>query len=389
MLLGKVLENTLFDGCLPLFFIGIPIIITIMISFSENQVSLLYQSLNKIQKGEKLQKQIKFFLELIDKKEFDRDSKIILQGYITIYEESCNIQECALKKYIYNLEFNNIDTIGFLIQHAETLYQNGISKFPSCTSLRITYAFFLLERLNKKQQANIELINAEKYKPSFEEQFMIYRYKKMIEEQSSNLGDNEENLDVVSNIAYKIFLAQCKINYLKKFLYKKKYFHQNNKKNLVKASISKIATLYTDFWNLLINPNQENQEDLAKLNDYGSKINVLVEEINNLFEKMQKIKHNDQEVIKYYSDFLSDILNNKEKSQSYKSRLTELEGDKLENEDINFLSGDSNVFSQNDDCQYIIISAQPEKIGIIRNLSLGICTLFGYTKSELIGKNIE
>jgi len=211
-LLGKVLENTNFDGCLPLFFLGIPIISTIIITLPDDQMILLFTSLNKFQKGEKVQKQIKYYLELVNKREMDRDSKILLKGYISIYEESCNIQECALKKYLYNLEFNNMETTAFLLQHAETLYQNGISKFPNCTSLRISYSFFLLERLNKRQQANIELINAEKYLPKFEEQFIIYRYKKILEEHSGELGESEENLDVVSNIAYKNHYSQCKYN---------------------------------------------------------------------------------------------------------------------------------------------------------------------------------
>ena len=171
---------------------------------------LLFTSINKFPNGEKAQKQIKYYLELVDKRELDRDSKILLTGYISIYEETCNIHDCALKKYLYNLENLNMETNAFLLQHAETLYQNGISKFPNCTSLRISYAFFLLERLNKKQQANIELINAEKYLPKFEEQFIIYRYKKILEEQSSEEGESEENLDVVSNIAYKNHLIQCK-----------------------------------------------------------------------------------------------------------------------------------------------------------------------------------
>jgi len=157
----------------------------------------------------------------------------------------------------------------------------------------------------------------------------------------------------------------------------------------VKNAISKITTLYLDFWSLLLNPNQDNQEDLSKLNDYGSKINTVVEEINIHFEKMQKIKHNDQEALKIYSDFLSDILNDKEKASIFRSRLNEMEGNRATFDDINLLNVDLNALSQSDEYQYIIISAQPEKLGMITNISLGVCTLFGYTKSELIGKNIE
>lgn len=208
-MLGKVLENTAFDGLLPLFLLGMPIIAIIIVTLPDNQMVLLFTSLNKFSKGEKIQKQIKYYLELVDRRELDRDSKVLLKGYISIYEETCNIQDCALKKYLYNLDYLNIETNAFLLQHAETLFQNGISKFPNCTALRISYAFFLLERLNKKQQANIELINAEKYLPKFEEQFIIYRYKKILEEHTSEVGDSEENLDVVSNIAYKNHFVQC------------------------------------------------------------------------------------------------------------------------------------------------------------------------------------
>lgn len=144
-----------------------------------------------------------------------------------------------------------------------------------------------------------------------------------------------------------------------------------------------------DFWSLLLNPNQDNQEDLAKLNDYGSKINNLVEEINTHFDKMQKLKHNDQEVIRCYADFLYDILNDKEKASSFKSRLNEIEGAKQNYDDMNLLNIDVNALSSSDEYQYVILSAQPDKLGIITNISLGVCTLFGYARSEIIGKNIE
>ncbi len=144
-----------------------------------------------------------------------------------------------------------------------------------------------------------------------------------------------------------------------------------------------------DFWSLLLNPNQDNQEELAKLNDYGSKINNLVEEINNHFDKMQKLKHNDQEVIRFYADFLSDILNDKERASSYKSRINEIEGAKENYDDLNLLNVDVNALSSSDEYQYIIISGQPDNLGVVTNISLGVCSLFGYTRNDIVGKNIE
>jgi hypothetical protein len=364
LLLGKILEFSFFNGSLPMFFLGTPIIIAIILTNYDNKLSILLTNINKFQKGEKVIKQVNYFLELVDKRDFDRNSKVLLKGYIYMFEESCTFQDCALKKYLYSIE-HNMDTVVFLMQHAESLYQTGISKFPNCTALRVSFAFFLLERMNKKAQANLELLNTEKYSPRFEEQFIIYRYKKLLEEQSSEVGDADDNLDVVSNIAYK------------------------NHFNQFKNSITKVATLYMDFWSLLLNPNQDNNEDLAKLNDYGSKINVLVEEINDHFDKMQKLKHNDQEVIRYYSDFLFDILNDKEKGAQFKSRLSELDGTKQNYDEVNLMNIDINALQSSDEYQYVIMSAQPEKMGTISNISLGLCSNFGYTRSEIIGKNIE
>jgi PAS domain S-box-containing protein len=62
------------------------------------------------------------------------------------------------------------------------MYINGIKKFKNSCKLRISYAFFLLERISNKKKALDELVVAENLKPEFDEQFLIYRYKKMIED---------------------------------------------------------------------------------------------------------------------------------------------------------------------------------------------------------------
>ncbi len=51
----------------------------------------------------------------------------------------------------------NFDNYQLLLQHARNMYRQGIQKFPTCTALKIQYAFFLMERMNKKTEAIIEL----------------------------------------------------------------------------------------------------------------------------------------------------------------------------------------------------------------------------------------
>jgi len=129
---------------------------------------------HKFSKGEQIQHQLRTFLEIVDNIEHNRSSLIILKGYIHIFEDTCTTQDCDLKRYREEINQGKISHTNLLL-HAQHLYQLGINRFPSCTSLRVSFAFFLLERLNDKRRALIELTNAEKFFPSFDEQFIIFR----------------------------------------------------------------------------------------------------------------------------------------------------------------------------------------------------------------------
>lgn len=176
-------------------------------------------------------KQARFFLELVDKKDKERVSKIRLLGYIYLHNQQCSLIDCPLEKYVKELEAGK-DIIAYLYQHAQYIFQLGISKFPYCTALRMSYAFFMVERLNNKVKSLMELKTAEKHGPTFEEQFIIYRLKKLFEEESNGdaIEDEEggENLDVVSNIAYKNHFNLCKL--------KNKFFIYENKNKFCEFS---------------------------------------------------------------------------------------------------------------------------------------------------------
>lgn len=216
LLICKLLEYTSFNGGLELFFVGIPIVSIIILCLKDVKLSLLLTNINKFEKGEMVGRQVRFFLDLVDKKDTERISKIRLRGYIFLHNEQCSLADCPLEKYVKELELGK-DIIAYLYQHAQYIFQLGISKFPYCTSLRMSYAFFLVERLNNRVKSLMELKTAEKYNPSFEEQFIIYRLKKLFEEQQSSESideeDDSENLDIVSNIAYKNHFNLCKYSF--------------------------------------------------------------------------------------------------------------------------------------------------------------------------------
>lgn len=99
---------------------------------------------------------------------------------------------------------------GLLIQLLSKMYFYGLKKFPNNTSLRIAYAFFLIENLNMNQQALQELNTAEHNKPPFDEQFIIFRYRKIIEDEiAESKNEKTGRLDVVSELAFKTHFMQC------------------------------------------------------------------------------------------------------------------------------------------------------------------------------------
>lgn len=151
----------------------------------------------------------------------DRKNAIILKGYIYHHEDQCPNQDCQLKQYKnsiiqnsknkktqssssqkrHNAMKENTDNQQLLMQHAKNMYRAGIQKFPTCTSLRIQYAFFLMDQMNKKQEAGSELNQANELLPPFEEQFLIHRYQKL----SEDFGDGangEHGGDLAAKFAY-------------------------------------------------------------------------------------------------------------------------------------------------------------------------------------------
>ena len=139
--------------------------------------------------------------------------------------------------------------------------------------------------MNSKQQALQELLQAEQNKPSLDEEFIIYRYKKIIEDEiAESQNESQGNLDVVTELTFQTHLRQ------------------------IQANIEKATLLYMEFWAQL----SEEAPDLAKLNDIGSKISAAVQTVEDNWVKLIKVNPNNPVAMKLYGKFLLEIINDKE-----------------------------------------------------------------------------
>jgi len=156
--------------------------------------------------------------------------------------------------------------------------------------------------------------------------------------------------------------------------------------------VKSVSNQYLDFWTLLLNKDSQNgQEDLTKLNDFGSRINQDLTEIYYNFEKMREIKHTDQEALKLFSSFLIKVLNDYAGASFYKNQLNEIEGYQQFFEENLFSNADGigDKMNNSDKNQYIVASAGAESFGTIVKITIGICSSLGYKIEELLGKDVN
>lgn len=80
---------------------------------------------------------------------------MLLIGYIERHKELCNELDCPLK--VEKRKKKDKDTMAYncaqLIKQIERMFKTGLKKFPDCTKLRLSFAFFNLEHIRNKKKA--------------------------------------------------------------------------------------------------------------------------------------------------------------------------------------------------------------------------------------------
>lgn len=142
----------------------------------------------------------------------------------------------------------NIENASLLYAQAKALYLNGIKKFPKYIPLRIDFANFLQSKMKDRKGALSELAFAEKAKPPLNQEFMIFRQRRLIEDELTE-GLEHGSVDFVAAM-----------NFESQF----KAFRQQ---------IEKSAMLHYEFWNHLL----DESPDLLRLSQQGAKINASIQ----------------------------------------------------------------------------------------------------------------
>ena len=379
LLIVMISENSGFNGGMQVFIMVVPLVCIIVVTRTSRCRSLLLKPIEDCDSPADWYLKIRYYIEMVQHKEASREAAVQLNGFMFHHEEACTNNNCPIKSYTCNLlqslkekkkkqQKGSTEAFSLLMSYAKQLFAQGVAKFPTSSTLHIAYALFLKDRQNDRSTAISELTAAEKAGPQFDEQFLIYRYRKILEDESLESNEGAATMDVVTMLAYENCLQQCK------------------------EAIEKSAYLHMEFWLELL----EAEPDLGKLDATGIRINATTSNVQELWGKVRKISPNVPKALKLYADYLVEVLNDTEESAELLARAKDNELAK--NGLLSSMVGNAAAIGMGDICATmggadgtpcIVASGEQGKLGEILQFNLSACRLFGYTKVELAGKKIN
>ena len=367
LLLGLVLKYINYIKTNYLFLIGGLLIIIYNIYYTNRYQKDYWNNIDKIYSTKGKLHYILKFINVIDKRNNSRKYKIILNSLIEKIELYCINPHCKIKQYLSHLK-KGIDSSLLLYGYCDKIFRETISKNKNDITTIIYYIVFIMTRLNKRKKAQMLLKQLDdRQLILFQDLFNIYRAKQLLEDLTLNphYNDNKINIMRINMIQYK--------RYLKEF----------------KSMLYRISTLYLNFWTLLIDSHNNQNENIENLNNTGKEIKDLAQIIDEYFNKLYNFR-NEVNIMKLYLNFIQNVLFNNKQYEKYNKILMNisLEYKKLNNEE-DFSNYDINRFKSSDENQWMIISSDDKDYGKILNISLSVCPIIGYKKNEIIGNNIN
>jgi hypothetical protein len=381
LLFSKVLETTTFNGQIFLLAMGYPLIVVFsIIYYKKKSENFLITNSNFNDANEYLikLKYLKILIEsFLTKNKSSKSNKssslkkdeILLKGYITIHEETCTIEDCPLKKFLEDNGNFSLQKVS-LLHYMNQMFNEGIKKFPNSKLIIMNYVQFNYEKKYNLNSAKTFLAKLEKSPNTMTEDFILYSIKQNINNSNSSkinrsYTGEEEVLRIEDTTEHKF--------------------------KRLKLLIETATKLYGEFWGSL-SSNSTNSLNLKKLFYVGNKLNLILTEINNLWEsdlKSKKIDLECQSAVQLYAYFLREILKNKKKAdeiskrlneeQHYESRKSEADKFDIENLDLMLENQDLMVYSR---------ATEKGECTLIQ-CSNSMVSLLGYSKQEVIGKRAE
>ncbi|KAL4512705.1 hypothetical protein ABPG72_020542 [Tetrahymena utriculariae] len=287
-----------------------------------------------------------------------------IDGFLNRHRNDCNLPNCPsrsnslrIKKFNRMLasQTNNEDLI-MSIFVTYTIFNNNIQKFGGSNQIRLLYSLFLLDTIQNKDQALIQISFLLINQPSLQEQFFAYRLKKVI-------------MQIQNHKDYKKLDFSSELNIDE---------YSNKFKKLLNTAIQN----YIQFLQELL----ENSPQAENLLKKGNQLNEQFELIQNQFDHLSQQKNLNQHTFHCYKIFSINVLEDKEHFQALQKQIidqNEQQGGKEAEEEGNIQEDE--IYTQG----IVVISSQEENFANIIEVNSELLKIIGFTKSQVLLKNIS
>ena len=362
LFIGKIFSFLDFNGSIFLFLFCIFFEVLYITFYTKKKMSFVLIDHRYIENPIDYLNYIHEFFKIAINTNNSRKEFAILKSFIDKKEEKCFDLNCPLKKYINIKSFDEFDNIFPLLQFCEKLFEFGISKFPNDISLTINYSMFLIFEMNHNKKALITLNSIKTSFYNFQENYNIYRCRILIDEYIDKKNKNKNDFN---------------------------FFEYNKKIYNFKLLVSKSTTLYYDFWKFIIINKLNFTYNYNDLNKLGSKILKMNQKIDEEYNSLFSIKYDNYDLIKFYSQYIENVLSDQEKFKKIKTKSPNDSNNDSISQEIQFSNFNINTLKEKDFVKYLILSGDKKNLFEIIDISMNLCSIFGYNKNELIGKNIN
>ncbi|CAK90000.1 unnamed protein product (macronuclear) [Paramecium tetraurelia] len=352
------LEGPYFQNSLLGYALGIPILIGIIFKQQDQEIDLLFSNLNQAKQPNELISLCGYLLTLNEKSIKDQHSQLLLDAFLEIHEQTCPRLDCIMKnkqllRQIQNKHQNRQIENKIIINELITqMLTFGIKMQPLNIDLRLYYSFFLIDEIKSPQLAFIELSQAENNSIPIDQQFIIYRYKKLIEDvQVENDVTKLETNNFINNQNIQISLNQ---------------------------KLEAQCILQLEFLAAL----EDEKPDLAKIDSVGFKILRIKKFIDKEWQKVQQQNVYSPSLYKIMSKYFFFVL-----SDEYEGNMTLMKQDKFIKLQINDLINLEQASIESS--PIIILNTEQNNFGIIKDVNIASCSFLGFSKSDLIERKLS
>ena len=381
LLMTKIFQNVTANGFIYFLIFGYPLIIYLSIIISNEKYYIVISNINNFKTINDFIAKAKFIIKLVNsflernqniRHNYEIERNItLLKGNIKYHNLFCTDNDCPLTKFISNEGNINVQS-QCLLNYINRFFIKGIKMFPNNFNILILIVYFNFSHRFNLNNGRLYLDQIKHLNCGIKEKYIIYCLEKIIEDKKNN----DLNMDNDKQKNNQADLTEQKYQKLK-------YLIENSIK------------YYSEFWGIF-STNISSKINTNKLYNLGEKLNIYLNEMNNLWDnelKNKKIDNNYQNIVQLYSRYLLEVLWDQKKSKEIYKKLNDdnlnnyiINNNKIENEKGN----NNNIESLIDNQEFLLFAEYDEKKNCkIVEISLSFSSFLCYQKSDLIGKSIQ